>query len=50
MAVNERSVNVSSIKFNEHIVLSGHVANFRSDDVLDLSILLAMALFLYLPM
>ena len=44
-AVNERCVNVSSIKFNENIVLSGHDANFRSDDVLDLIILLAIVLF-----
>ena len=32
------------------LVLFGHDANFRSDDVLDLIILLAMALCLYLPM
>ena len=38
------------IKFNESIVLFGHDANFRSDDVLDLVVLLAMALCLYLPM
>lgn len=43
LAVNDGCVNVLPVTLNESIVLSGHGANFTSDNTYDLIILLSFS-------